>query len=111
MTEVVALTEFTAWYESLTDSDTEAVNRLVDLLEQHGVALGYPHSSDIKGSSIALRELRGRSGGGVIRVLYVFDPARQAVLILGGDKQGDDRFYKRLVPRAEKLFKQYLKER
>src|SRR5260370_824591 len=70
--------------------------------EAKGVTLGYPHTSAIKGASVALRELRVQSGGKPIRILYAFDPKRQAVLILGGDKTGDDRFYAEMVPRAEK---------
>jgi hypothetical protein len=45
-----------------------------------------------------------------LRVLYAFDPVRRAVLLLGGDKTGDKRFYERLVPLAEQIFAQYLKE-
>jgi hypothetical protein len=43
-------------------------------------------------------------------VLYAFDPVRRAVLLIGGDKTGDNRFYERLVPIAERIFAQYLKE-
>jgi hypothetical protein len=57
----------------------------------------------------ALRELR-RSGQ-PIRMLYAFDPERQAVVLVGGDKTGDERFYEREVPRAERIWEQYLKER
>lgn len=43
-----------------------------------------------------------------IRVLYAFDPERKAVLIIGGDKGGDDRFYERLIPQAERLWEDHL---
>lgn len=64
----------------------------------------------IKGSRHALRELRIQSGGRPLRVLYAFDPARQAVLLIGGDKTGDDRFYEKLIPRADAIFDSYLAE-
>lgn len=44
------------------------------------------------------------------RILYVFDPRRNALLLLGGDKTGDDRWYEENVPRAEQIYEQYLKE-
>jgi len=111
MTEVVVLDEFETWYRDLADDEAEAVARYVGLLEQFGVTLGHPYSSDIKGSSLAMRELRVKHAGAAIRILYVFDPARQAVLILGGDKKGDDRFYERMIPKAEALYAAYLKTR
>jgi hypothetical protein len=47
----------------------------------------------------------------VIRIIYSFDRDRDAVLIIGGDKTGDDRFYERIIPRAEAIWEQYLRER
>ncbi|WP_404367590.1 type II toxin-antitoxin system RelE/ParE family toxin [Corallococcus coralloides] len=70
----------------------------VELLAAKGVALGFPYSSQLKGTSQPLRELRIQSGGHPIRVFYAFDPARDAVLLLGGDKTGDKRFYERMIP-------------
>jgi hypothetical protein len=83
---------------------------LVGLLEAKGVSLGHPYSSAIKGTKHPIRELRVQSGGRPLRVLYAFDPRRQAVLLLGGDKTGDDRFYETVVPRAERIWEQYLTE-
>jgi hypothetical protein len=61
--------------------------------------------------SSSLRELRVQHEGRPYRVLYAFDPARKAVLLLGGDKGGDDRFYEQAIPRAEALWERYLAER
>ena len=110
--EVIATDEFAVWYDGLIDADTLAVTRVVDLLAARGVALGFPYSSDIKGSRYALRELRIQSAGRPLRVLYAFDPKRQAVLLLGADKTGmnDDRFYRTYVPLAEALWEEYLSE-
>ena len=80
------------------------------MLEEHGPALGYPYSSDIRGANIALRELRIQSNGHPYRVLYAFDPARSALLLMGGDKTGNDNWYRENVPVAERLFAQHLKE-
>lgn len=45
-----------------------------------------------------------------LRILYAFDPKRKAYLLLGGAKTGDDRFYERMVPIAEKIYKRHLEE-
>jgi len=57
-----------------------------------------------------MRELRVQSGGKPIRVFYAFDPRRTAILLLGGDKTGDDRFYDRMIPAADKLYDVYIEE-
>jgi hypothetical protein len=110
MAEVIATEEFTAWYESLDENATKAVLMVVDLLEARGVTLPFPFSSAIQGSRYALRELRQKAGHQQLRVIYAFDPKRQAVLLLGGDKTGDDRFYEWVIPQAERVWERYLKE-
>ncbi|MFL6200229.1 MAG: type II toxin-antitoxin system RelE/ParE family toxin [Thermoanaerobaculia bacterium] len=108
MVEVVGTTEFEEWFLGLSESDARAVVRGVGLLEAKGLALGFPYSSALAGSRHALRELRVQSVGRPLRIVYAFDPERQAVLILGGDKTGDDRFYAWAIPRAEAIWDQYL---
>jgi hypothetical protein len=110
MTEIVATDEFRDWFHGLDDGDARSVARAVDRLEMLGVGLPFPFSSAIVGSRYALRELRSQSGGRPLRVFYVFDPRRNAVLLIGGDKTGDDRFYERLIPVAERLWETFQKE-
>jgi hypothetical protein len=57
-----------------------------------------------------MRELRVQSGGRPLRVFYAFDPRRSAILLIGGDKTGDDRFYERMVPIADQLYDVYIAE-
>ena len=57
-----------------------------------------------------MRELRVQSGGRPLRVFYAFDPRRSAILLIGGDKTGDDRFYERMVPVADQLYDMYIAE-
>ena len=57
-----------------------------------------------------MRELRTQSGGRPLRTLYAFDPFRAAILLIGGDKTGDDRFYERMIPIADKLYDVHLDE-
>jgi hypothetical protein len=107
-TEVVTTDEFAEWYESLSDGEQEAAAHLVGLVELFGVSLRFPVSSAIEGSKYPLRELRKK--GQPIRIIYAFDPKRQAVMIIGGDKTGDDRFYEVMVSKAEAIWQQYLAE-
>jgi len=78
------------------------------MLEARGPNLGYPHSSAIKGARYPLRELRVQCQGAPLRILYIFDPRRKALLLVGGDKTGNDRWYETLIPLAEKLYISHL---
>lgn len=108
--EVIATDEWLGWFRGLDDRDAKSVARAVDILERRGTSLGSPQSSQLKGTRFALRELRVQSGGKPLRIIYAFDPARDAVLIIGGDKTGDGRFYTRTIAEAERIWEQYLNE-
>ena len=103
--------EFGAWWKTLSESEQEDVVAYVTLLEERDVRLGHPHSSAINGSRHGhMRELRVQSGGKPIRVFYAFDPRRMAILLIGGDKTGDDRFYETLIPIADRLYDAHIEE-
>lgn len=55
-----------------------------------------------------LRELRIQHKGRALRVFYAFDPRRRAILLIGGDKTGDSRFYRRMIPLADMLYLSHL---
>lgn len=111
-TEVIVTAEFAGWYEALEAPEQSAIRRTVSLLEEFGATLGFPHSSAIAGSQMALRELRVQYAGDPYRVLYVFDPARQAVLLVGGNKAGKgNRWYESAIRTAERLYAEYLKDK
>jgi hypothetical protein len=57
-----------------------------------------------------MRELRVQSGGNPLRIFYAFDPRRTAILLIGGDKTGKDRFYEVYVNLADELYDTYLEE-
>ena len=78
------------------------------MLAVRGVNVRFPLSSAIKGATFALRELRVQSAGKPLRIFYAFDPARQAVLIIGGDKTGDGKFYERRIATSERIWREYL---
>ena len=101
--------EFGAWWNTLSESEQEDVAAYVTLLEARDVRLGFPYSSAVNGSRHGhMRELRVQSGGRPLRVFYAFDPRRMAILLIGGDKTGDDRFYETFVPEADRLYDEHL---
>ncbi len=55
-----------------------------------------------------MRELRIQHQGHPCRVLYAFDPNRAAVLLIGGDKTGEKRWYEIFVPISDRLYDQHL---
>ena len=57
-----------------------------------------------------MRELRVQIKGDPYRILYAFDPNREAILLLGGDKGGDDRWYDENIPIADALYGEHMKE-
>ena len=109
MWEVEYSDEFEVWWSSLTEGEQEDVAASVGLLEEMGPRLPYPHSSGIRTSRHgAMRELRVQHKGRPYRVLYAFDPRRAAILLIGGNKTGDDGWYERYVPVADRIFDEHL---
>lgn len=110
--EVEYTDEFGDWWNQLTAEEQEALDVSVRLLEARGPSLGFPYSSGINGSRHShMRELRTQQGGRPLRTLYAFDPRRAAaILLIGGDKTGDDRWYDTHVPIADRLYDEHLKQ-
>jgi len=101
--------DFEEWWLSLTEGEQECVDASVRLLEILGPSLKFPHSSGVKDSRHNhMRELRTQFGGRPLRTLYAFDPRRKAILLIGGDKTGDDRWYEKNVPIADNLYDEHL---
>lgn len=83
----------------------------VRLLEERGPSLGFPHSCGITGSRHShMRELRTQHDGHPLRTLYAFDPRRSAILLVGGDKTGDDRWYDVNIPVVDRLYDEHLEQ-
>lgn len=103
--------EFGEWWDGLTVTEQKSVDFTVSLLQELGPALRMPHSSGLKMSRHAhMRELRIQHEGRPYRVLYAFDPRRAAILLVGGDKTGNDRWYEEFVPRADAIYDRHLSE-
>ena len=112
MVEVVYTDEFGEWFASLDEEDQERVASVVRKLEVMGLSLPMPHAKALHVEKHALRELRPSRGQSPLRIVYAFDPSRDAVLLIGGDKGGDsdERFFGSLIPKAVRIWEQYLAE-
>lgn len=111
MWTVVFSSHFDEWFTSLNLDEQDSILHALKLLEQLGPQLGRPNADTLYGSELSnLKELRIQHDGRPYRAFYAFDPIRQAVMLCGGDKTGNKRFYKKMIPLAEQIFADYLKE-
>lgn len=103
--------EFGEWWSGLTDAEQEDISATAGVLMERGPDLPFPYSSGVEASRHEhMRELRVQSGGKPLRIFYAFDPRRAAILLIGGDKTGDKRFYKRVIPVADRLYDEHVEE-
>ena len=109
MWEVEYTDEFGNWWDQLRESEKIDIAAYVGLLEKCGPSLKFPYSSGINGSAYGhMRELRIQHAGQPYRVLYAFDPRRAAILLIGGNKTGNDRWYEKYILMADYLYEQHL---
>ena len=109
--EVEVSDEFRAWYEGLNTGERMSIATCVELLESNGPGLGRPYVDTLNGSTYPnMKELRVQHQGRPYRILFAFDPRRNAYLILGGDKTGDKDWYVDAIRRADAIYAQHLKE-
>jgi hypothetical protein len=109
--EIVLVPEVHDWYLALDELSASLVRDAVELLAERGPALGRPAVDRISGSKLHnLKELRpGSAGRTEIRILFIFDPQRQAVLLVAGDKAGNwIRWYRDAIKLAEDRYARYL---
>jgi hypothetical protein len=109
--EIEFTDEFGAWWDGLTVEEQNSVADGVYVLKEFGAALARPYADKIHGSRYPnMRELRIQHRGRPYRVLYAFDPRRVGVLLIGGDKTGNSRWYEEFVPKADAIYAQHLRE-
>jgi hypothetical protein len=103
--------EFEVWWDSLTAHEQEDVRTSVKVLSQCGPSLGRPHVDSVTGSQYPnMKELRTQHAGRPYRTLFAFDPRRVAILLIGDDKTGNNRWYEEFVPLADRIYAEHLKE-
>jgi hypothetical protein len=109
--EIILVPEVHDWYLALDDPSAGLVRDAIELLAERGPTLGRPAVDRITGSSLHnLKELRpGSAGRTEIRILFIFDPQRQAILLVAGDKAGSwTRWYRDAIKLAEDRYVRYL---
>ena len=102
---------FKAEYEELSEQVQDELVAALTPLRQFGPELGRPDVDTLNDSRYAnMKELRFKADGGVWRIAFAFDPRRNAILLVAGDKSGvsEPKFYKRLIDKADKRYKEHL---
>jgi hypothetical protein len=111
------VSEVREWLHELRRTDRATailVGQSIAALLDEGPALGRPLVDRLKGSELHnLKELRpGSSGSSEVRIVFIFDPERNVVLLVAGDKAGHwNNWYRQAIPLAEERYATYLKER
>lgn len=109
--EIIFDNDFEPEFDALDDSVQDVCFAHLALLEHFGPTLGRPHVDTLNGSKYAnMKELRFKADDGVWRLIFAFDPKRQAILLVCGDKSGvkSKQFYKDLIKKADKRFSVHL---
>ncbi|MBN1554104.1 MAG: type II toxin-antitoxin system RelE/ParE family toxin [Phycisphaerae bacterium] len=109
MWEVEFTDEYERWWQRLTEEEHESILIGIKLLREMGPLLGRPYADTVNGSRHSnMKELRTQHQGKPLRSLFAFDPRRRAILLIGGDKTGNKRFYKQMITKADQLFDEHL---
>ncbi len=109
MWEVLFHAEYVPEFDALDVEVQRAIFGRINLLRATGPNLGRPYVDTVKGSRFPnMKELRVVHRGRPWRVLFAFDPSRRAVLLVGGDKAGDDRWYETAITVADERYGRHL---
>ena len=107
--EVESSSEYQEWSRDLTLAQQKSIGRIVNLLMEHGPTLATRYTKKVISSRHGrMREMRVQSDGKPLRIFYAFDPRRVAILLIGGDKTGNDRFYIEHVRIADQIYDRHL---
>jgi hypothetical protein len=103
--------EIAEWVRNLDEDAKEAVFKSLLILQEIGPSLGRPYVDTVKESKHKnMKELRIQNRQKLFRIFFAFDPDRKAILLIGGDKRGDSRFYQKMIPIADALFDEHMKK-
>ena len=111
--EIEYTDQFEQWWEQLSGDEQEALNARVTLLAVRGPSLKRPVVGEIRGSDFdpRMKEIVCEEGTASLRVLFIFDARRTALLLLGGDKTGQwSQWYRTAIPQADNLYRTHLAE-
>jgi hypothetical protein len=102
---------FRAEFDEFGEAVQDELLAMVELLKVAGPQMRRPGTDTLKASKHAnMKELRFDAADGVWRVAYAFDPNREAILLVAGDKSGvaQKRFYKALIAKADQRFAEHI---
>ncbi|MEM7727071.1 MAG: type II toxin-antitoxin system RelE/ParE family toxin [Cyanobacteria bacterium P01_A01_bin.45] len=102
---------FAEEFREFPETVQDALLAQVGLLEKYGPLLSRPHVDTLNGSKHAnMKELRFTTKDSVWRAAFAFDPKRQAIVLVAGDKSGvnEKRFYKQIIKKADERFDDHL---
>ena len=110
MWDVITTDKFDEWFDSMDDNDRANIIAGMLLLEVKGPALSRPYADTVEGSKFSnMKELRVQSKGKPLRAFFAFDPKRKAILLWAGNKsENEKRFYKIMIPLADKEYQIHL---
>ena len=98
-------------FKELPEAIQDELLARLGVLAEFGPSLGRPNVDTLNGSSFPnMKELRFRLDG-LWRFAFAFDPERQAVVLVGGNKEGarQSAFYKDLIRDADERFAAHVK--
>jgi hypothetical protein len=101
--------EFKAWFDALDEGLQDEIWSYIRLLKLRGPNLGRPYVDTVKGSAFSnMKELRVQYKRDPWRILFAFDPQRNAIFLEGGNKRGNKDWYETHVPIADKRFASHI---
>jgi hypothetical protein len=107
--DVQLVEDFAAWLAGLEEDLRNEIIAHANLLREHGPQLDRPYVDTLKDSAFSnMKELRVQFRGDPWRIHFAFDPNRAAILLVGGNKRGDKRWYKKHLPIADERFRRHL---
>ena len=107
--EIEGSSEYLEWWRELSLAQQKSIDRILQQLAEHGPRLPARYTKKVISSRHGrMREIRAQSGGRPLRVFYAFDPRQIAILLIGGDKTGNNRFYVESVHIADQIYERHL---
>jgi hypothetical protein len=101
--------DFRVWFYEQEQGWQDEVFAVIRILSESGPTLGRPQVDTIEGSAFNnIKEPRIQYQGDPWRILFAFDPLRQAILLVGGNKSGDNRWYRENIPITDRRYERYL---
>jgi len=101
--------EFKEWFDNLDFEAKEPILKDIIILSNYGPSLSRPYVDTLKGSKLNnLKELRTKFKNNYFRIIFAFDPERDIILLVGGNKSNDKNFYSKIISKAEKLFLKHI---